>query len=101
MSLKSSVVITLHFTSLKKMAFSPYISVSWQCISDGQTFSMFKNQINERTSELAGFVTYMVLYKALLHRNHSLNGSENTRDMAEGLTIALSLQKPPVNDLHE
>jgi hypothetical protein len=30
---------------------------------------------------------------------NSLNGSANTVDVAEGLTIALDLQKHPVNDL--
>jgi hypothetical protein len=29
----------------------------------------------------------------------SLSGSANTGDVAEGLTTALDLQKPPVNDL--
>jgi hypothetical protein len=62
---RSHFIVHTGHSPLKKMISSPCISVSWQWISDGQTFLVFKNQINEQTSELAGYVIYVVLYKAL------------------------------------
>jgi hypothetical protein len=48
---------------------SPYTLTSWRRISERQMFLAFKNRIAVRTSQSAGLVVHMVLYKALWHSN--------------------------------
>jgi hypothetical protein len=48
---------------------SPITSTSWRWISTGRMFCVFKNRITECTSQLAGLVIDMVLYKTLWHSN--------------------------------
>lgn len=51
------------------MTSSPYTLTSRWWISAGQMFFAFEVQITERTSQPAGLVIDMVLYKALRHSN--------------------------------
>jgi hypothetical protein len=48
---------------------SPYTSKSWWWTSAGHTFFTFKNRITKSTSQSAGLVIDMVLYKALWYSN--------------------------------
>jgi hypothetical protein len=59
----------------------------------------FENRITVRISQSARLAIDIVLYKALLHSNQFTQWLGKHWGRGEGLTTALDLQKPPVNDL--
>jgi hypothetical protein len=63
-------------------------------------FQIVCDEITVCISQSAGLVRIdVVLYKALGQATNSLYGSANTVDVADGLTTALDLQNPAINDL--
>jgi hypothetical protein len=77
----------------------PIHSTSWRWISAGRMFFTFKNPITESTSQSAGLIIGMLLYKELSHSNQFTQWLGQSCERGKGSDDSSRPSKPPVNYL--